>query len=131
MSTKMITKFGLLAVAVCIMLVFAVGCKKKDQGPAAEKAVSSAESTTSSAVKDANAIKDSNAIKDINAPVKDPNAVAETKEALPEQTMCPVMEGPINKDIFTEYKGRKIYFCCPACIEAFTKDPEKYIGKVK
>ncbi|HUW59224.1 MAG TPA: YHS domain-containing protein [Planctomycetota bacterium] len=46
------------------------------------------------------------------------------------QKTCPVMAGPINKDIFTEYEGRKIYFCCPACKEAFAKEPAKYVAKV-
>jgi membrane fusion protein, copper/silver efflux system len=48
-----------------------------------------------------------------------------------EQTTCPVMDGnKINKDIFTEYKGKKVYFCCPACVEEFKKDPEKYVSKL-
>jgi hypothetical protein len=49
-------------------------------------------------------------------------------EAAIVQKTCPVMEGnPINEDIFVEYKGKKVYFCCPACIELFNKDPEKYV----
>jgi Cu(I)/Ag(I) efflux system membrane fusion protein len=44
-----------------------------------------------------------------------------------EQTICPVMGNPIDKTVFTEYKGKKVYFCCPGCIEEFHKDPEKYI----
>jgi len=47
-----------------------------------------------------------------------------------QQTICPVMGNPINKDIFVEYEGRKVYFCCPACIEEFNKDPGKYIPKL-
>ncbi|MEA3224870.1 MAG: YHS domain-containing protein [Planctomycetota bacterium] len=48
-----------------------------------------------------------------------------------EQTTCPVMEGkPINKAIFTEYKGKKVYFCCPPCEAKFKADPEKYIAKL-
>jgi YHS domain-containing protein len=44
-----------------------------------------------------------------------------------EQTMCPIMDNnPINKDIFVEYKGKKVYFCCNACVAEFNKDPEKY-----
>jgi YHS domain-containing protein len=52
-----------------------------------------------------------------------------TAEVL-EQTTCPVMEGKINKDLFTEYKGKKVYFCCPGCEAEFNKDPEKYIKKL-
>ncbi len=47
-----------------------------------------------------------------------------------EQTICPVMEGAINKNIFTEYKGKKVYFCCAGCKEKFEKEPEKYIAKL-
>ena len=46
------------------------------------------------------------------------------------QKDCPVMGGPIDPKIHTDYKGRRIYFCCPACIEKFKTDPEKYIAKV-
>ena len=47
-----------------------------------------------------------------------------------EQTMCPVMEGAINKELFAEYKGKKVYFCCPGCEEQFLKEPEKYLSKL-
>jgi YHS domain-containing protein len=47
-----------------------------------------------------------------------------------EQTTCPVMNGTINKELFTEYKGKKVYFCCPGCKEQFLKEPEKYISKL-
>jgi YHS domain-containing protein len=47
-----------------------------------------------------------------------------------EQTICPVMEGAINKAIFTEYKGKKVYFCCAGCKTIFEKEPEKYLSKL-
>ena len=47
-----------------------------------------------------------------------------------EQTTCPVMEGAIDKNLYTEYKGKKVYFCCPGCKEKFLKEPEKYIAKL-
>lgn len=51
--------------------------------------------------------------------------------AMGEQTMCPIMPGkPINKDISAEYKGKKVYFCCPECDTTFKEDPEKYISKL-
>lgn len=56
-----------------------------------------------------------------------------SEPALPatgEQTVCPVMGGVINKDIFSEYKGKKVYFCCPGCIPEFEKNPEKYLTKL-
>ena len=47
-----------------------------------------------------------------------------------EQTICPVMEGAINKNLFTEHKGKKVYFCCAGCKGKFEKEPEKYIAKL-
>ena len=46
------------------------------------------------------------------------------------QTTCPVMGGAINKALFTEYKGKKVYFCCEGCKEKFEAEPEKYIAKL-
>ncbi len=63
----------------------------------------------------------------------EPAAPAETKEvssAAIEQTTCPVMGGAINKNLFTEYKGKKVYFCCAGCKEKFEKEPEKYLNKL-
>ena len=51
--------------------------------------------------------------------------------AATEQTMCPIMDGnKINKDIFIEYQGKKVYFCCAGCEKVFKEDPEKYIAKL-
>jgi len=47
-----------------------------------------------------------------------------------QQTICPVMGGTINKAIFTEYKGKRVYFCCPGCKPEFEKNPEKYLDKL-
>ena len=47
-----------------------------------------------------------------------------------EQTICPVMGGAINKKVFTEYEGKKVYFCCAGCIAKFKAEPEKYIAKL-
>ena len=47
-----------------------------------------------------------------------------------EQTICPVMKGAINKNLFTEYKGKKVYFCCAGCKGKFEKEPERYIAKL-
>jgi YHS domain-containing protein len=50
---------------------------------------------------------------------------AETK-----QVTCPVMGGQINKDVYVEHKGKKVYFCCPGCKGEFKSDPEKYMDKL-
>lgn len=60
-----------------------------------------------------------------------PEEVAEKAiSAITEQTVCPVMRGKIDKDIFIEYKGKKVYFCCPGCKPKFEKNPQKYINKL-
>ena len=51
-------------------------------------------------------------------------------EKSPQKT-CPVRGGAIIKDVYTDYKGKRIYFCCPPCISAFKKDPEKYMKKLE
>jgi YHS domain-containing protein len=57
-------------------------------------------------------------------------ATAEQTATTAEQTICPVMGNPINKDIFVEYKDKKVYFCCPECKAKFLAEPEKYIAKL-
>lgn len=65
-----------------------------------------------------------------------PAETTETKQVVSkvaeaaEQTKCPVMDGPINKNLYTEYKGKKVYFCCAGCKETFEKEPDKYIPKL-
>ena len=56
--------------------------------------------------------------------------VIESTTTTVEQTTCPVMGGPVNKAVFTEYEGKKVYFCCPGCDEKFKADPEKYLSKL-
>lgn len=47
------------------------------------------------------------------------------------QTTCPVMGGKINKDIYADYEGKRVYFCCKSCVAKFKEDPEKYIKKLE
>jgi YHS domain-containing protein len=47
------------------------------------------------------------------------------------QTLCPVMGGKIDKKVYADYQGKRVYFCCSSCREDFKKDPEKYIKKLE
>lgn len=47
------------------------------------------------------------------------------------QTVCPVLQGNIDKSVFVDYKGKRIYFCCKGCDAEFAKDPEKYLKKLE
>jgi YHS domain-containing protein len=46
------------------------------------------------------------------------------------QTKCPVTGKDVNKTVFVDYKGRRVYFCCPGCPSEFQKDPETYLKKL-
>lgn len=47
------------------------------------------------------------------------------------QTLCPVMDGKINKDQFVDVKGYRIYVCCAGCKKKIKADPDTYIEKMK
>ncbi len=46
------------------------------------------------------------------------------------QTVCPVLAGNIDKKVYVDYQGKRIYFCCSGCDAEFKKDPEKYMKKI-
>jgi YHS domain-containing protein len=47
------------------------------------------------------------------------------------QVACPVQHGKINKDLYVDYNGQRIYFCCKECIPIFQKDPEAYLKRME
>jgi YHS domain-containing protein len=47
------------------------------------------------------------------------------------QTKCPVLGGDVNKQVYADYKGKRIYFCCSGCDTEFKKDPEKFMKKMQ
>jgi YHS domain-containing protein len=45
--------------------------------------------------------------------------------------ICPVMpDMKVNPTIFTDYEGKRVYFCCRNCRAAFGKNPEKYLPRL-
>jgi YHS domain-containing protein len=50
---------------------------------------------------------------------------------LPLQKTCPVMGGPVNRSLFVDHEGKRIYVCCAGCIEPIKKNPEKYLDLIK
>ena len=100
---------GLMCLLIVGLMVF-VGCKKKE-----EPAGSSATQTLA---------------KQAAEKQTEAKEAIESAVAAIEQTECPVMGGAINKDIFVEYQGQKVYFCCEPCKEKFTKAPEQYLAKL-
>lgn len=47
------------------------------------------------------------------------------------QTLCPVLGGNVNKQVYADYQGKRIYFCCSGCDAEFKKDPGKYMKKLE
>ena len=57
-------------------------------------------------------------------------APAKTAKIIP-QTTCPVMGGAVNKKLYVDAQGKRIYVCCAGCINAVKKDPAKYIKELE
>lgn len=48
------------------------------------------------------------------------------------QVSCPVMEGnPINKSVYVDADGYRIYLCCQGCVNAVKAEPAKYIAAMQ
>lgn len=47
------------------------------------------------------------------------------------QERCPVMGFTINKDLFSDYMGKRIYFCCPSCPPDFKATPDTFMAEMK
>lgn len=51
--------------------------------------------------------------------------------AMRPQKTCPVMGGAIDRSLFADHEGKRIYFCCAGCSEAFEKAPRMYLKKLQ
>jgi YHS domain-containing protein len=113
-GTKMKTSTILLSTAAVVLALGFIGCKKKESpaAPAAETTMKDMQMQTAKTAEDT-------------------KKAATTAAASVEQTTCPVMDGnKISKNVFVEYKGKKVYFCCEDCKGKFLAEPEKYIAKL-
>jgi YHS domain-containing protein len=92
-----------------------VGCKKKQSPamPAKETTMKNMQMQTVKTAEDTN------------------KTVTTAATASVEQTTCPIMDGnKISKNVFVEYKGKRVYFCCEDCKAKFLAEPEKYVAKL-
>jgi YHS domain-containing protein len=49
-----------------------------------------------------------------------------------QQTNCPVMtQNKINKKLYVDAKGKRIYVCCKGCLPMIKRNPEKYLKQLK
>jgi YHS domain-containing protein len=46
------------------------------------------------------------------------------------QTNCPIMGGAVDENVFIEYQGQRVYFCCPGCDKTFLENPEPYVARL-
>lgn len=46
------------------------------------------------------------------------------------QKKCPIMGGSINKSLYADVQGKRIYVCCKGCINPIKANPQKYIKKL-
>jgi len=44
------------------------------------------------------------------------------------QTVCPIMGGKIDKGLYVDADGKRIYVCCAGCLPRVKADPQKYLG---
>ena len=56
---------------------------------------------------------------------------AEQTSAGKAQTTCPILAGKIDKSLYADYEGKRVYFCCAGCKDDFNKDPAGYIKKME
>jgi YHS domain-containing protein len=123
MSAK--TGYLLLAAVAIASIVMFIGCKKKEQ-PAAPAKASTTEKIEKTVTKAAEETK-----KVASAAAEEAKKTVAAATAEIEQTMCPVMDGnKIDKNVFVEYNGKKVYFCCADCKAKFEAEPEKYLSKL-
>ena len=108
---------GGVVFALLVGFSFVAGCEK--EGPPVEQ---------SQPVEQATAAHDHSSAEHPSA--EHPTAEHPTVEAVTAQEMCPIMDAPINKALFVEYQGKKVYFCCPGCKEKFLANPDQYVAKL-
>jgi len=54
----------------------------------------------------------------------------ELKDLPKVQVTCPISDEPINKEVYSEKGGEKVYFCCPRCKGKYEENPDKYATQV-
>ena len=58
-------------------------------------------------------------------------SAADTATPTQPQTVCPVMGGKINKNLFVDVDGKRVYVCCKGCLPDLKQDPAKYIAQLE
>jgi hypothetical protein len=56
---------------------------------------------------------------------------AEKQQEFDGNRTCPVMGNAVNRELYVDHDGKRIYVCCEACIEKVKADPDKYLKKLE
>ena len=59
------------------------------------------------------------------------SAKADAAKDVKSQAVCPVMGRKVNKKLYVDYKGERLYVCCQGCVKMVKKNPEKWFKKAK
>ena len=97
----------ILVCFVSVMFVFAESCASDDSSKKVEKTETGDKKS-----------------------VKTEKVIQEVK-VLAEQTTCPIMGGAINKDLYVDKDGKRIYMCCAGCTYEITNNFEEMIKKLE
>ncbi len=60
-----------------------------------------------------------------------PAMASETQKKTQKQTICPICKMKINKDLYVDYQGKRVYFGCAGCPDQFKANPDKYMKQMK
>jgi YHS domain-containing protein len=113
------TTAGFITVGAAL-LVLVAGCGSAEKAPQAKDEHAAMGSHEGHAHETAQAKEQSEAV----------TATAAKAELVPQKT-CPVMGSPIDKGIYADHEGKRVYFCCAHCVGEFRKDPAKYLKKLE
>ena len=47
------------------------------------------------------------------------------------QAVCPVTGDKIDKTVFSDYGGKRVYFCCKDCVTTFKADPAAIVARME
>lgn len=47
------------------------------------------------------------------------------------QELCPVMGFYVTSEFYTDYQGKRIYFCCSPCPSDFKDAPDMYMEQMR
>ena len=64
-------------------------------------------------------------------PAKETKSPQTGSKHLKPQIQCPIWGDKINKNIYVDYKGKRIYFCRESCKVIFESNPDYYIKKLE